>query len=258
MSDKSPSIFITGGTRGFGLSLAGRFLAVGARVAVCGRDPDAIAAAMTALPDLVAFRADLTRDEERRMAIETCRARIGGIDILVNNAALCRMHDLAEAPRPGYEDEIATNLTAPIALTQMAIAAGGRAGVKTVVNVSTGGALVPLAALPLYSATKAALHNVTLSMRRQLAPRGIRVVEVFPPTMPTKLIDEVALVGASVASLAAMDAFAERTVHAVLAERGTVVADAGTRAFLALAHVLPRTAASIANRAIGASSAPGH
>jgi short-subunit dehydrogenase involved in D-alanine esterification of teichoic acids len=67
----------------------------------------------------------------------------------------------------------------------------------TLVNIGTPGALIPLEAQPLYCATKAGLHMFTQTLRRQLVGTPVRVIEVFPPGLPTNLTRELEVAGST-------------------------------------------------------------
>ncbi len=80
--------------------------------------------------------------------------------------------------------EIAINLLAPVHLTHLFTALSG---LETIINVTSGLAFVPLTRVPVYSATKAFMRSFTLSLRQQLSPRAIEVIEVIPPALHTDL-----------------------------------------------------------------------
>ncbi len=86
------------------------------------------------------------------------------------------------------EATVATNLLGPIRLTAALLPQLRRNGSATIMTVSSGLAFVPLAATPTYSATKAAIHSWSQSLRAQLAGTGVRVVELAPPAVATDLM----------------------------------------------------------------------
>jgi len=83
--------------------------------------------------------------------------------------------------------EVTVNLIAPILLISDLLPALRNQKEATIVNVTSGLAFAPLAAIPVYCATKAALHSYTLSLRHQLKSTGIAVVEMAPPIVDTGL-----------------------------------------------------------------------
>lgn len=106
---------------------------------------------------------------------------------LVNNAGIQRLLDFTAAEPPGPADiaseiasEIATNFAGLINVTAAALPLLRRAPRSRVVHVGSGLGFVPYAKAPVYSATKAAVHSFTVSLRRQLAGSTVQVVEIIP------------------------------------------------------------------------------
>ncbi|MFE9256103.1 SDR family oxidoreductase [Streptomyces sp. NPDC006879] len=182
-----PLTLITGGTAGVGLALARQLAARGEPVLVCGRDRDRVATA-DALPGIEAVRCDLTSEPEIHALLAHVRTR-GGLRMLVNNAAVQFDHLLhCDEPASLLRDadtEIATNLTAPVKLTALALGLMAHGGV--LVNLTSALALTPKSSAPVYCATKAALRSYTTAVRYQLAGRGIRVVEAVLPLVDTAM-----------------------------------------------------------------------
>ena len=182
------TVLVTGGATGIGFALAERFLAAGSRVIVCGRREEALQAARKALPALETFRGDLSTEAQRRAAAGRVEREFPAVNVLVNNAGIQRRVRLDAAG--GWEEihsEIAINLEAPIHLSMLLVPHLARRDRPAIVNVGSGLAFVPLASVPIYCATKAAIHSFTLSLRRQLAETPIQVVEVIPPALNTDL-----------------------------------------------------------------------
>jgi uncharacterized oxidoreductase len=187
MDLSTKTILVTGGATGIGLALASRFLAAGSRVIVCGRRESVLRAAAEAHPGLVTRACDLEREDDRVALVEWVTTEHPALDVLVNNAGVQRRIRLDEA-EPWIETrrELAINLDAPIHLA-LALLPHLRRRRGTIVNVTSGLSFAPYVAAPVYSATKAALHSFTLSLRHQLAKSGVRVVEIIPPAVNTDL-----------------------------------------------------------------------
>ena len=109
------------------------------------------------------------------------------LNVLINNAGIMREEDLS-GPRDltGVEAMIATNLLGPIQLTDALLAHLAAQPGAAIINVTSGLAFVPMARTATYSATKAALHSYTLSLRLKLRDR-IEVIELVPPGVQTDL-----------------------------------------------------------------------
>jgi uncharacterized oxidoreductase len=105
----------------------------------------------------------------------------------VNCAGIMRYEDLTvERNLKDAEETVATNLLGPIRLTNALIAHLASRPDAAIINISSGLAFVPLAYGPTYSATKAAIHSYTLSLREQLRDK-VEVIEVAPPAVQTDL-----------------------------------------------------------------------
>lgn len=182
------TVLITGGGSGIGLALAANLVRRGHRVIACGRDDGRLRAARELLPGLETIAADVSSAASRASLLEWLQGNAPALSMLINNAGLQHHHDLRvpDIDIHRVENEIAINLNAPILLTMAVLPLLRRSPNATIVNVTSGLAFCPLAQVPVYCATKAALHSFTLSLRRQLA--GIaRVVELAPPMVESDL-----------------------------------------------------------------------
>jgi uncharacterized oxidoreductase len=183
------TVLITGGATGIGLALAEQLLADNT-VIVCGRREDKLVAAQARHPQLHVRVADLSLADERTGLAAWLLATFPNLNVLVNNAGIQRefrvdTDDLAS--RFEDENEIDVNLTAPIHLTFLLLPHLLRQESAAVVNISSGLGLVPVAVMPVYCATKAAVQSFSTSLRYQLANTGVRVFDVAPPLVETDL-----------------------------------------------------------------------
>ncbi len=146
------TILVTGGASGIGRGLAEAFHARGNTVIVAGR---------------------------RRAAL----------DAVIHNAGIMRPEPLAGAPAwlADAEAIVDTNLTGPIRLTAALLPHLLARPKAAILTVTSGLAFVPSTAFPTYSATKAALHSWTQTLRRQLAATAVEVIEIAPPYVQTEL-----------------------------------------------------------------------
>jgi|SRR5450432_30946 uncharacterized oxidoreductase len=180
---------ITGGATGIGLALAERFLKAGSRVTVCGRREQALREAQAKNPGLKTHVCDVGSPAERVALLEWARREMPNLNVLVNNAGIQRRGvDLAETEDwASMHEEIAINLEAPIHLARLFASLLGAQKDPVIINVTSGLAFAPLAMVPVYSATKAALHSFTLSLRHHLSQTPIKVIEIIPPAVNTDL-----------------------------------------------------------------------
>jgi len=182
------TILVTGGTSGIGRGLAVALHRAGHQVITCGRRTDRLAELRDAYPDIVTRGCDLADAGQRAELAAWVVADHPELNVLVNNAGLQLPFDATRPADPAtVRDELEINLVAPLHLTTLLVGhLAGRPG-ATVVNISSGLAFAPLAEVGLYSATKAALHSLTLTLRHQYRPLGVRVVEVAPPAVDSEL-----------------------------------------------------------------------
>jgi uncharacterized oxidoreductase len=182
------TVLVTGGASGIGLALAERFLRAGSEVLICGRREEKLREAQAAHPEMKIRVCDVADPAERRALVDWVTREHPGVNVLVNNAGIQRRVRLTEAEEwEESRQEIAINLEAPIHLATLFIPHLLRQHRPAILNVTSGLAFVPLAGVPIYSATKAALHSFTLSLRHQLADTPIQVIEIIPPAVNTDL-----------------------------------------------------------------------
>lgn len=182
------TILITGGATGIGFALARQLSERGNRVIICGRSAEALQKAQAVVPALVTRVCDIADAESRHSMVEWLNAAHPALNVLVNNAGVQYHRSFEDVSAlDALETEVAINFTAPIRLIGEILPLLKQQQQATVVNVSSGLAFVPMADVPVYCATKAAIHSFTLSLRHQLRKTGIRVVEVVPPIVGTDL-----------------------------------------------------------------------
>lgn len=188
MNLSSNRVLVTGGASGIGFALAERFLGAGNQVILVGRRADKLDEARARHPEFVTRVCDVAVESERLALLDWVRAEHPRLNVLVNNAGIQRRLDLTQAESwSETRSEIAVNLEAPIHLAQLFIPFLSKQERPSIINVTSGLSFAPLANVPVYSATKAALHSFTLSLRHQLATTPIEVIEIIPPAVDTDL-----------------------------------------------------------------------
>lgn len=182
------TILLTGGASGIGLAMAKRFLERGNEVIICGRRADRLAEAQMEFPGLHVRVADVSTANGRAALAVWAGNHFPGLNVLVNNAGIQRSIDLTKGEEwDATRSEIAINLEAPIHLSQILLPQLRAHAGPAIINVTSGLSFVPLANVPVYCATKAALHSFTLSLRHQLRGTPVEVIEVIPPAVDTDL-----------------------------------------------------------------------
>ncbi|KAA9339330.1 SDR family NAD(P)-dependent oxidoreductase [Hymenobacter busanensis] len=183
------TVLITGGASGIGLALAERFVQAGSDVILCGRRADKLQEAQQRLPGAHIRVCDVAQEADRAALLAWVQAEFPQVNVLLNNAGIQNRLHLPTDTEPWEvrRQEIAINLEAPIHLAMLFTPHLRQQPHAAIINITSGLSFAPGAFAPIYSATKAALHSFTLSLRHQLAPTGIRVLEIVPPAVNTDL-----------------------------------------------------------------------
>jgi uncharacterized oxidoreductase len=189
MNFRNKTVLITGGASGIGLSLASHFVQRDSTVVICGRDKGKLEEAEAKHPQITTYVCDVANSAERIAMFKWISSEFPKLNVLINNAGIQR-RGLQLAQEHDWEtlsEEITINLEAPIHLSMLFIPQLMRQEDAAILNVTSALAFVPLAIAPIYSATKAALHSFTLSLRQQLIDTPISVLEIIPPAVNTDL-----------------------------------------------------------------------
>ncbi len=181
------TVLITGGGSGIGLALAQRFLRAGSRVVICGRRQAKLDAAKAAHPELKTRVADVASEADRIALRDWVSREFPNLNVLVNNAGVQRYPRLGDAEWADLREEIVVNFEAAVHLTSLFLPLLRQAPSAAIMNVTSGLAFAPMARAPIYSATKAALHSFTWTLRQQLTGSSIDVIEIIPPAVDTDL-----------------------------------------------------------------------
>lgn len=181
---------ITGGGTGIGRGLAEALARQGTRVIITSRRASVLAEVCATNPGISAYQLDLTDRAALAKAAKELPEKFGPIDCLINNAGVQRIQVLREPQPLDFGDlEIDTNLSALLATTAALLPHLMAQPRSSIVNITSGLAYVPLARMPVYCATKAAVHSFTQSLRHQLRGTPVRVIELAPPAVRTELHD---------------------------------------------------------------------
>ena len=189
---------VTGGSRGIGLMIASGFVAAGAKVYISSRKAevcDEVAAELSKTGACISVPADLSEESECRRLAEVIRSQEPRLHILVNNAGATWGAPLADYPSSAFDKLWSLNVKAPFQLAQALLplieAAATEDDPARIINVgSIDGLQVPILETYAYSSSKAAIHQLTRHLARQLGPRNITVNAVAPGPFESKMMAE--------------------------------------------------------------------
>jgi uncharacterized oxidoreductase len=183
------TILITGAGSGIGLSLAEDFAQLDNHVIVAGRSPEKLEIA--AKKGFKTEKVDMSDFASIQALAKRVTQNYPQLNVVINNAGISKLEDFVEGIDAKAEEEIiTTNLLGTLRLTAAILPHLLKQKSAVIMNVSSGLAFLPNAQAPTYSATKAALHSYTQSLRYQLKQTAIQVIELPPPYVQTSLLGE--------------------------------------------------------------------
>ena len=185
---------ITGGTSGIGLALVEALHARGVRVRFCARNAKAISALERRLPGSRGYVCDVTRPQALAEMATAINAADRRLDLLVANVGRLHELDFSKAPVDVAEigHEIEVNFTAPVLTVNQFLPLLRVSKDPHIVMVGSGFGWSPSRRSPVYSAAKAGIRSFVKSLRAQLAPARVHVMEVVPPLVDTPAVAHVA------------------------------------------------------------------
>jgi uncharacterized oxidoreductase len=183
------TILITGGATGIGLALVKEFLNYDNEVIICGRRKNKLEDAKKMFPEIHTQLCDVSSPKERDELYKWIIAEFYNLNILVNNAGIQKIINFKNGTSEldGDENEILINLEAPVYLSAKFIPGFLKQKKSAIINITSGLGFIPLAIMPVYCATKAALHSFSISLRYQLKDTNLNVFEIIPPIVDTEL-----------------------------------------------------------------------
>ena len=189
---KGKTAVVTGGSRGIGLAIVKRFLEEGANVALCGSRPETAAKAVDAIlaetPDapVMGISPDIADEAALEAAFREVAEHFGGLDVVCNNAGISQSTPLDDYTPEEFDKIIDINVKGVLNGCQAASRVLGESGV--IINTSS---MVSKMGQPSgvgYPMSKFAVNGITISLARELGPRGIRVNAVAPGVTATDMV----------------------------------------------------------------------
>jgi len=184
-------VLITGGATGIGASIVTHFARQGSRVAFLDIQDEPAQRLIASLteekcPTPIYIHTDLTNIAALKQSIDEVIAKLGTIDVLVNNAANDQRHNLSEVTPEYWDQSIAINLRPQFFTIQAVLPAMRKAGCGSIINMSSISWMIPSTGLPLYITAKAAIVGLTRTLAHELGVHNIRVNAVLPGAIATE------------------------------------------------------------------------
>jgi len=189
MNSTGNTILVTGSTSGIGLGLALRLHSAGNTVIIAGRRQALLDKIVSEHPGMESILLDVADPLSIQRSSEALAASHPDLNVLINNAGIMQWEDLTDPESLSIaENLVTTNLLGTLRMVYAFLPQLLKQPSATIMNVSSGLGFVPLPATATYSATKAAVHSFTQSLRVQLADSPIEVIELAPPGVRTDLL----------------------------------------------------------------------
>jgi len=187
---KNKVAVVTGASKGIGASIAKHFAAEGAKVVVnyasSKEGADSVVKNITDNGGIaIAVQADVSKEADVIRLFEETKKAFGTLDILVNNAVHQQYLPIEQASVETFHQHFNVNVLGPILTIQAALKMFGDKG-GNIINISSGASKMPLPAASLYSASKAALDAITVSLSKELGVKNVRINSILPGATETE------------------------------------------------------------------------
>ncbi|CAM3930939.1 3-oxoacyl-[acyl-carrier protein] reductase [Pedobacter westerhofensis] len=187
---KNKVAVVTGASKGIGASIAKHFAAEGAKVVVnyasSKEGADRVVKEITENGGIaIAVQADVSNEADVTRLFEETKKAFGTLDILVNNAVFQSYLPIEQATVTAFHQHFNVNVLGPVLTIQASLKLFGDKG-GNIINISSGASKYPLPSASLYSATKAAVDAITISLSKELGAKNIRINSILPGATDTE------------------------------------------------------------------------
>jgi 3-oxoacyl-[acyl-carrier protein] reductase len=187
---KNKVAVVTGASKGIGAAIAKHFAAAGAKVVVnyasSKEGADKVVKEITGNGGIaIAVQADISNEADVTRLFEETHTAFGTLDILVNNAVYQGYAPIEQVSAATFHNSFNVNVLGPILTIQAALKLFDDKG-GNIINISSGASKMPLPGASMYSATKAALDAITISLSKELGSQNVRINSILPGATETE------------------------------------------------------------------------
>lgn len=187
---KNKVAIVTGASKGIGAGIAKAFAHEGAKVVVnYASSKEGADKVVKTITDnggaAISVQADVSKEADVTRLFEETKKAFGTLDILVNNAVYQQYLPVEQASAESFHQHFNVNVLGPILTIQASMKMFGDKG-GNIINISSGASKMPMAGVSLYSATKAALDAITISLSKELGAKNIRINSILPGATETE------------------------------------------------------------------------
>ncbi len=182
---------VTGGSMGMGLAIAKRFVAQGAKVAICSNDEGSLQTALGAMDAderALAINGDVSSQSDMQRLVAAAIDSFGGIDVLVNAAGIQRYGTVVDTDEQVWDEVMAVNVKGVFLASKHAVPAMAKRGGGAIVNIASVQAFASQSNVAAYTASKGAILALTRAMALDHADQGIRVNCICPAAIDTPML----------------------------------------------------------------------
>lgn len=193
MKTTNNTILITGGSAGIGFAIAKTLSEKGNHVIITGRNAERLEKAAAQLKNVTALVSDVTDEQDVDKLVSTLTQKFPKLNVVINNAGNAYVYKWATGTDTvtKAKEEMLTNYFSVLSLNEKLLPLLSKQDTAAIVNVSSIVSFVPGINIPGYSATKAALHSYTQSLRLTLEKSSVKVFELMPPLVNTDFSAEI-------------------------------------------------------------------
>ncbi len=181
---QSRRFLITGGSQGIGAALVSHARKAGHQVVFTGRN-DAHIQDIASKTGAHGIRADVASDADNQRVVDACGAKMGGIDVLINNAAFGYNAEIGSLDMQKMRDLFATNVFGAVDMTNRVAPQMKERGDGDIVNIASTSGMKGAKGATVYAGSKWAMRGITQCWQADLRPHGVRVICVCPSEVQT-------------------------------------------------------------------------